>query len=406
MHSLRPDLLTAFGMMALTAFMLAWVLWMLGRQQWRQGMSQAVLSGALFGVAYLFLALQSTLGAVGLQATSKALISAAIATFTLALQRFRQSTDPARDAAAVLLPLLGSLALAVMFLPKDLAAFNRMQGIVTLLQTAYTLTVLYRMRASTPGTGWLLVTGATCVQLASMLPLAFSSHRSSSSPMFDADATLGGIAFMWAMCLTQFLALSVPLIGFLVMQHNRQAALERDKADLDPLTQLLTHKALLRDMGRLMESSKQSSKPLSVLMLDIDHFKRFNEQHGHLAGDRLIQQISRILQQQSRGKDIVSRCGGEEFVLVLPDTDPHEAQIAAQRFCRAIRNTPLMLASEEKLNATVSVGIHSGVPAAKVNGESLIAAANAAMLNAKRSGRDRVAVASASFKTAEAKSAT
>ena len=101
MHSLQPDLLTAFGMTALAAFTVSWVMWMLGRQHWQQGMSQAVLSTSLFGLAYVFFALQSKLGVVELQATSKTLISAAMAAFTIALQRFRQSTDISRDSATV-----------------------------------------------------------------------------------------------------------------------------------------------------------------------------------------------------------------------------------------------------------------------------------------------------------------
>ncbi|QIL71415.1 GGDEF domain-containing protein [Diaphorobacter sp. HDW4B] len=403
MHSLQPDLLTAFGMTALAAFTVSWVMWMLGRQHWQQGMSQAVLSTSLFGLAYVFFALQSKLGVVELQATSKTLISAAMAAFTIALQRFRQSTDLARDSATVLLPLLGSLALAVMFLPKDLPAFNRMQTIVTMLQTGYTLTVLYRMRANTPGTGWLLVTGATCVQLLAILPLAFAGHR--PSPTFGTEAPLGSLLATWAVCLMLFLKLVVTSIGFLVMLRDRQFALERHKAQLDPLTQLLNRTALVRDMNKLMAAAASSSKPLSVMVLDIDHFKRINDQHGHLVGDQVIRQVAQTLQQQSRGKDIVARYGGEEFVLVLPDTDPDEAQIAAQRFCRGIRNTPLILDSGEKINVTVSVGIHSGVPAPQAHWEALVAAADAAMYNAKRSGRDRVVVAASSFKAAQAKSA-
>ena len=395
MQSLRPDFLTAFGMTALAAWTLSWMLWMLGRQYWRQGMSQAILSTALFGSAYIFFALQSQLGIVALHVLSKTLISAAMAIFTIALQRFRQSTDWQRDSATVWIPLVFTLALAALLLPSDTASFNRLQSVITALQTAYTLSVLYRMRANTPGVGWVLLTVAVSVQLLAIVPLMFASHR--PSPTFDAEEPVSSVLAMWFVCLILFLKLVVSSVGFLIMLRDRQAALEQHKAQLDPLTQLLNRTALVREMNKALETSKSSGKPVSVLVIDIDHFKQFNDQHGHLAGDQVIQLVARTLAQQSRDKDIVSRYGGEEFVLILPDTDSQEAQIAAQRFCRAVRTTPLITASGKTLRVTVSIGVHAAAPADATLWEPLVAAADAALYNAKREGRDRVVISATSM---------
>ena len=403
MHTFKPDFLTAFGMIALAAWTVTWVMWILGRQHWRQGMAEAVLSTALCGFAYACFALQSRLGMVELQVTAKILISAAIAAFTIALQRFRQSTDWKRDAAIVVLPLIGSLALVPLYLPGNLIGFNRMQTVITVLQTLCTLQVLYRMRANTPGLGWLLVTAMTFLQIASIVPLVFVKDR--PSPDLGTDMPLGSLLAMWGLCLMLFLKLVVTSIGFLIMLRDRQAALERHKALLDPLTQLPNRAALVRGIVKAIAMSIQKNKSLAVLVMDIDHFKRFNDQHGHLAGDQVIQMVARILQQQSRGIDMVARYGGEEFVLVLPETLPHEAKIMAERVSRAIRTTPLILSSGEELRVTVSVGIHAGIPAQGASWEPLVSAADAAMYIAKRSGRDRVVVAAAPKDTEVALSA-
>ena len=375
MNSFRPDFLTAFGMTALAAFTVSWVMWILGRQHWRQGMSQAVLSTLMCGLAYTCFALQSKLGVTFLQVTAKILISVAIAAFTIALQRFRQSTHWPRDWATMLLPVAGSMMLAVIYLPSDLPGFNRMQTVITVLQTASTLQVLYRIRPNTPGIGWTLVTASVFGQILAIVPLVFIKDR--PAPEMSGDMPLASLIAMWALCLVLFLKLVVSSIGFLIMLRDRQSALERHKALLDPLTQLNNRAALVRGLTQAIETAARNDKPLSVMVMDIDHFKRVNDLHGHLVGDQVIQLVARVLQQQSRGKDVVSRYGGEEFVLVLPDSLPHEALVAAQRLSRAIRNTPLILPSGEKLNVTVSVGIHSEVPASGARWEPMVEAADA-----------------------------
>ncbi len=391
--TLIPDFLTAFGMTALAAWTVSWVLWMLGRQYWRQGMSQAVLSTWLFGCSYIFFALQSKLGVVELQVVSKTLISAAMAAFTVALQRFRQSTDWKRDGFVVGAPLVGSLLLALWFVPQDMPMFNRLQTIITVAQTAYTLWVLFRMRTSTPGMGWVLVTGAACVQIVSIIPLIFAKHR--PSPAFMVDAPLGSVLAMWAVCLMLFLKLVVTSVGFLVMLRDRQAALEQHRAQLDPLTQLPNRSLLTRGMQTAIAHAAEATRPLSVMVVDIDHFKRFNDTHGHLAGDQVIQLVAQILREQSRSQDVVARYGGEEFVLMLPDTELHVADRVAQRLCEKVRSTPLVLANGTALHVTISVGVFADMPSKDTGWEHMMAAADQAMYRAKQGGRDRVALAAA-----------
>lgn len=391
MRGFTPDFLTAFGMTALAAFTVSWVMWVLGRPYSRQGMVQAVLSTLVCGVAYTCFALQSRLGILELQVTAKILISVAISLFTLALQRFRQSTDWPRDTAALVLPVIASLVLAALYLPEDLPSFNRMQTAVTVLQTFSTLHVLHRLRSNAPGLGWMLVAGAIWGQLLSIVPLVFVKDR--PAPAVGGDIPLGSLVSMWALCLVLFLKLMVSAIGFLIMLRDRQAALAQHKAQLDPLTQLPNRATLVQSMQQALAEAAEQARPVAVMVLDIDHFKRFNDNHGHLAGDQVIQLVAHVLQQQCRSKDTVARYGGEEFVLVLPGAPPTAALAVAQRLCQAVRQTPLVLADGTPLHVTVSVGVHVTVPAVDsdwMHWETWIAAADEAMYRAKRSGRDRV----------------
>ena len=396
MQAFTPDFLTAFGMTALAAFTVSWVMWILGRQYSRQGMTAAILSTLVCGVAYVCFALQSKLGIVALQVTAKILITVAIAAFTIALQHFRQNTHWPRDMATLLLPVAASLALVPLYLPEDLPSFNRMQTVITVLQTFSTLQVLHRMRASTPGMGWVLVAGAIWGQLLSIVPLVFIKDR--PSPTMGSDIPLGSLLSMWTLCLVLFLKLMVTSIGFLIMLRDRQAALAQHKAQLDPLTQLPNRTTLVQGMQRILAEAAQQAQPVAVLVLDIDHFKRFNDTHGHLAGDQVIQLVATALQQQSRSQDIAARYGGEEFVLVLPGAPSAAALAVAQRLCQAVRQTPLVLADGTLLHVTISVGVHADTPAPGSDWEhweTWVAAADEAMYQAKHSGRDRVVLSPA-----------
>ncbi|QOW46731.1 GGDEF domain-containing protein [Acinetobacter piscicola] len=383
-----PDFLTAFSMAALTAFTVSWVMWALGKHYWKQGMSWAVISTLLYAFAYISFLLQNILEWFVIPVISKLFISFAIATFTVALERFCQSTQWNRDCAVILIPIFATLTLAISCLPQNIAWFNMLQSVITVLQTIYTILVLFRMRSRTPGTGWLLVSGGALIHLATILPLMFIAAR--PNPEFTIQASTQDILAMWAICLILFLKMVVMSFGFLIMLRDRQAAIEEDKARLDYLTQLPNRATLVE---AIREATLQASKqltPLSLMVIDIDHFKKFNDEYGHLAGDRVIQVVAQILRQQCREMDLAARYGGEEFILLLPHTTLDEAHILAERLCHHVRSIMVDLDGTRQLNITISVGVHCCIPTQNSTWESLVAVADEAMYLAKQRGRDRV----------------
>ena len=141
-----------------------------------------------------------------------------------------------------------------------------------------------------------------------------------------------------------------------------------------------------------MEQAAIAGKPLSIVMLDIDFFKKFNDTHGHLCGDAVLKQVARILQSCVRAVDLAARYGGEEFCVLLPDADRERAKAVAERIRQSVAGTPTEYEGLSLL-VTVSVGVAQYDPARDVSAKSLIDRADRALYFSKQNGRDRVTAA-------------
>jgi two-component system cell cycle response regulator len=165
----------------------------------------------------------------------------------------------------------------------------------------------------------------------------------------------------------------------------------RRLATTDTLTGLLNRRAFLDAMDRERARSERHVFPLSLLLLDVDHFKRVNDTRGHAAGDAVLQAVARILASVARRSDIVARWGGEEFVVALPQTGEAGARIAAERVRRAIAEAVHPMPEGDRLGVTASIGVASAD--APWSTDSLVRAADEAMYAAKARGRNRVEAA-------------
>ena len=128
-------------------------------------------------------------------------------------------------------------------------------------------------------------------------------------------------------------------------------------AKSDALTGLLNRRALEENLKIEQQRAQRYGKAFSLLLLDIDHFKKVNDTYGHTAGDAVLKTLALILQQQTRDIDSVARYGGEEFVIVLPETDEPGARVVAERIRKAIADTPFALPDGHEISETVSIGI-------------------------------------------------
>jgi two-component system, cell cycle response regulator len=171
----------------------------------------------------------------------------------------------------------------------------------------------------------------------------------------------------------------------------RMAALiseARRLAATDSLTGLMNRRAFMDAMDRERSRAVRHTLPLSLLMLDVDHFKKVNDTHGHDGGDAVLRGIADVLRKIARNSDFVSRWGGEEFIVALTQTAEGGGRIAAERVRRAIAETPFLLPNGEVLHATASIGLASAT--AQINLDELVARADRALYSAKGRGRNRV----------------
>ncbi|HEX5870557.1 MAG TPA: GGDEF domain-containing protein, partial [Longimicrobium sp.] len=151
--------------------------------------------------------------------------------------------------------------------------------------------------------------------------------------------------------------------------------------------------------GRLREAqarAQRSGQPLSIVVMDLDRFKRVNDRYGHPVGDEVLVAVSAAMTGVIRAGDtaaalrgMAARMGGEEFALLLPDTDASEARAIAERVRRAVRDAVVHTAEGEEVRITISCGVASGHPVDEADAQALYAAADQAMYAAKRAGRDR-----------------
>ena len=336
------------------------------------------------------------------------LASGGLALHTLAVAQFRTEdrppTTPSR-AWLVFLPVLltGLIALASV---EDHQARNALVAIVMLAQAAWLLRL-----ALPPGSALahergrlMLVLGTTLLALllatrAARVAFGEGWHESQAIAP-DIQAT------------TYFVMLAVLLLnttGYLLMHMERAIEQQRSAATHDALTGAMSRRALMEAFEQGLSLAEREGQPYAVLMLDLDRFKRVNDEHGHPAGDAVLRQFVQRVSQRLRRYDLLGRYGGEEFLVLLPGTDRAGACAVAENLRQAVEAQAFTFGATP-IPVTVSVGVcarsaaepaQGGLPADNATRtaspalhiDSMIDNADRALYAAKRHGRNRVEVA-------------
>lgn len=173
------------------------------------------------------------------------------------------------------------------------------------------------------------------------------------------------------------------------LEISRRALAEQ--ATTDPLTRLKNRRAFFQEGRHGLALSQRSNTHLSVMLLDIDHFKQVNDTYGHQAGDKVLIAIGNLLGRMSRSVDTVARMGGEEFAIILPDTNREGATILGERIRAAVENAPFH-ASGEPVALTISIGIATSGPDPADTVDALLKIADRRLYAAKNQGRNQVCV--------------
>jgi diguanylate cyclase (GGDEF)-like protein len=213
-------------------------------------------------------------------------------------------------------------------------------------------------------------------------------RRSKSRRISEMQAAEGMVALKRELAETVAEHIALALANLRLQETLRYQAIR------DPLTGLFNRRYLEETFKRELDRAARRKMSVGVIMLDIDRFKFFNDTFGHAAGDAVLVELSALLRMHVRGEDIPCRYGGEEFLLILPESSPHDTQRRAEQLQNEIQRMSVLYHVQSLPTITVSIGIAS-FPEHGGTVESLLAAVDSALYRAKNEGRNRLEVAQA-----------
>jgi diguanylate cyclase (GGDEF)-like protein len=176
----------------------------------------------------------------------------------------------------------------------------------------------------------------------------------------------------------------------LLFHHSLDEIIRLEKLSItDPVTGLTNHRYFQEKLKAEVERSNRHQRFFSVMMIDVDHFKKFNDRFGHPEGDKALAQVARLVKNATRTADSVSRYGGEEFTVILPETPKSSAMEVAGRIRKDLENIAIGASPENTLPITLSIGV-ACFPEDGLTNEELLVAADQALYKAKKDGRNCV----------------
>ena len=230
-----------------------------------------------------------------------------------------------------------------------------------------------------------LMIGAFCLGAVVFFARAVASVWATDAMRGFADPnTFQSLTFLLA-----YISMVAASCGFVLMNKERADVAAERLASLDPLTGAYNRRSFHETAERTLALARRAGQPLSIIMIDIDHFKGLNDKHGHRAGDEVLRVLADIVRSQLRKEDLLVRFGGEEFCLMLPQVPGPGAVVVAGRIRKAVCADPMRIDGRE-IPVTISLGVAARLDEGPESIEELLGRADQALSLAKNRGRNRV----------------
>lgn len=310
------------------------------------------------------------------------LLAAALALFIEGLCQFQQRRPPRWLIWSPVALLVVAFGLLLPY-PKVRVVLS---AATFMAQCAGALRYLIQRRGDTVGRGqYFVATGFSLLMLVLLLRIAGTVTSAVDMTLItNSNPVQAGTFFA--------ITVSVVLIslGLVLMTKERADERNRTLALQDELTGLSNRRNLQETLHQQRALAQRSGRDLSLLMIDIDFFKRINDTFGHLSGDKALRELADCIRSRLRAQDLAGRWGGEEFLVVLPDTDAPGAAALAEQLRQAVEQTRFEALDGRPMPFTVSIGLHA-LPASRGQSvDEMIGAADGALYQAKQNGRNRV----------------
>ena len=235
--------------------------------------------------------------------------------------------------------------------------------------------------------------GALCAVACALVVIGFCALHLAGHPFPQLPVTEKVGHLIHGGAILVFVAAGTFILAYYFRLSDHLALAIWERANHDHLTGLANRRVVDAVLEREVKRARRTGTELSVLMVDVDHFKRFNDGNGHIAGDACLLAVAKALAGVARRPaDLVGRYGGEEFILILPQTDTPGARSLADQLCEAVRALGIATSAGAEEVVTISVGVTTS-SGADADGDVLLSCADKALYAAKQAGRDRVSIA-------------
>ena len=349
----------------------------------REGVELWALGLLLNAVAYTLFAGRGHIPALLSIVLGNVLLCGVFTSLAAALLQFQGRRLP--WPAMAVTPVL--MAIGMAWFIDDYAARVVVAGLLLGALNLWALWILFSRREYAAGRGAWLVMAALALQALVFLVRVVVVGGSDQQASLMQSSGVQTLTFS-----TTFIELMVATMGFIFMARDRADENNRRLAALDPLTGVANRRAAITALDRDVARAVRTRESISVMMVDIDHFKRVNDQYGHPVGDQVLCSVVNLLRERLRSQDLVSRYGGEEFLVVLPDTDLIGAHQLARQLCESVAGARYRNEGKD-ISVTVSIGVFGGRLEPGDSWDMLISAADRALYRAKELGRNRVEAA-------------